>query len=704
MYFAAPELLNAKVYTGPEVDVWSFGIVLYVLVCGKVPFDDQSMPALHAKIKRGQVEYPAWLTAGESRRTTHLPPSRLLRSLFTECKHLLSRMLVTNPANRATLQEVAQHPWMTKGYDGAPNNHLPVREPIRYGELDPDVIKEMTGFEFGTPEEIENKMGDVLTSDQYLNALAIWDEKQGRTPAGMSRSISTERLSVNKSPDFHKSRSPSKRFSGLGFYGKKITGNLAAAFSGRHEDSLLDGMNGINGKHAPQTTGAGGVKTDLTDPTRGYHPLLSIYYLVRERMERDRLHGSGVFASSTLSLNGPPSATTSSMLSQANGTKPSKSSFGARDGPALSLMPPAPAATINRDSKLIQPPASPRPMGPPQSPAPDKSNATPTLPPPSAAEETYLNRRGSSNRHRRNTTMPTSAPVSPAPMQGGFRRTAAPDVESPIAEESAPLREAHASAPAAHRHSMHIPSSFVRPTTAASQTSDHAATSSSPSSGGFVKRFGSILGRSHGDGENKKIARQRNGAGTTSPGKDIPSLQQAHDSPPTDSDVPLPQPASGKSVNRASTTGAALSSPSSRMHTRGASVDAGSPTTAAHAAASGPPIGVDRRRQASMSLASRRPKTTGSLALAGVLPEADENENPDNVGGQDLFDQNGPSESKPVYLKVRPVVLREILQQPNPSVPIRAFSLYLLPRQSLQRLYDKLLSRRWISSESAIGP
>ncbi len=64
LYFAAPELLQARQYTGPEVDIWSFGIVLYVLVCGKVPFDDQSMPQLHAKIKKGIVDYPTWLSPG----------------------------------------------------------------------------------------------------------------------------------------------------------------------------------------------------------------------------------------------------------------------------------------------------------------------------------------------------------------------------------------------------------------------------------------------------------------------------------------------------------------------------------------------------------------------------------------------------------------------------------------------------------------
>jgi serine/threonine protein kinase len=63
-YFPAPELLLARPYVGPEVDIWSFGIVLYILVCGKVPFDDQSMPNLHAKIKKGVVDFPEWLTTG----------------------------------------------------------------------------------------------------------------------------------------------------------------------------------------------------------------------------------------------------------------------------------------------------------------------------------------------------------------------------------------------------------------------------------------------------------------------------------------------------------------------------------------------------------------------------------------------------------------------------------------------------------------
>lgn len=64
LYFAAPELLSGIMYVGPEVDTWSFGVVLYVLVCGKVPFDDPTMAGMHAKVKKGAVDYPPHLSSG----------------------------------------------------------------------------------------------------------------------------------------------------------------------------------------------------------------------------------------------------------------------------------------------------------------------------------------------------------------------------------------------------------------------------------------------------------------------------------------------------------------------------------------------------------------------------------------------------------------------------------------------------------------
>ncbi|KAJ2910299.1 Serine/threonine-protein kinase [Coemansia aciculifera] len=153
LYFAAPELLNAQPYTGPEVDLWSFGVVLYVLVCGKVPFDDQSMPALHAKIKRGHVEYPSWLSP--------------------ECKHLLSRLLVVAHQRRATMGEIVRHPWMCKGYVESPmvNNYLPVRVPLVSPEqIDRRVVHEMAqyiGFGFGSEDEIRIGLEAILTEDWY---------------------------------------------------------------------------------------------------------------------------------------------------------------------------------------------------------------------------------------------------------------------------------------------------------------------------------------------------------------------------------------------------------------------------------------------------------------------------------------------------------------------------------------------------------
>lgn len=208
LYFAAPELLDGRMYTGPEVDVWSFGVVLYVLVVGQVPFDDPSMAGMHAKVKQGHVEYPGHLSS--------------------DCKGLLQRMLVTHRKQRATMSEVIVHPWMNKGYDAPVENYLPKRKPLQL-PIDMNVVRGMRGFEFGTEKAIKSELEAIITSEAYQSSA-----KQVE--------LMSER-SFEEVPSSHLLRRRS--------------------FSYAMND--------------PQSMPA------------AYHPLISIYYLVQERMQRDAL-------------------------------------------------------------------------------------------------------------------------------------------------------------------------------------------------------------------------------------------------------------------------------------------------------------------------------------------------------------------------------------------------------------------------------
>ena len=222
LYFAAPELLQAKQYTGPEVDVWSFGIVLYVLVCGKVPFDDQSMPQLHAKIKKGYVEYPPWLTP--------------------ECRNLIARMLTTNPAERASLQEIMNHPWMTKGFNGPPDNYVPGRRPLQL-PLDPLVIDKMTGFDFGSPDVIMSHLTRTIESEEYQRAARSAEKRN----ASQQQPDSERRRGVF---DFYKRR------------------------------------NSISSRDTLNTPSSEAVQLGR-DPNNAFDPLISIYFLAQEKLERE---------------------------------------------------------------------------------------------------------------------------------------------------------------------------------------------------------------------------------------------------------------------------------------------------------------------------------------------------------------------------------------------------------------------------------
>ncbi|CAO3687583.1 unnamed protein product [Rhizopus stolonifer] len=143
LYFAAPELLRGEPYRGPEIDVWSLGVVIYVMVTGVVPFDDLSLSGLHDKIKAAFVHFPNYMSKS--------------------CQNLLQKILVANPRRRLILADVIKHSWIC----GPTPNYLPFRMPLTT-PLTQIIMQRMTiGFSLGTTDEIRRKLETIIGSPIY---------------------------------------------------------------------------------------------------------------------------------------------------------------------------------------------------------------------------------------------------------------------------------------------------------------------------------------------------------------------------------------------------------------------------------------------------------------------------------------------------------------------------------------------------------
>lgn len=181
--YAAPEVISGKLYAGPEVDVWSCGVILYVMLCGRLPFDDEFIPDLFKKISGGVYTIPADLSQGP--------------------KHLLQRMLVVNPLKRITVQEIMDDPWFKFGIDDSllPRDKQTEQE-IRDEEID-DALVGALGRTMGYSKEqiydaLKHPKGDensIRSAYQLLrdNRLSGTDAiKQSEVDHYLNKDTSTE--------------------------------------------------------------------------------------------------------------------------------------------------------------------------------------------------------------------------------------------------------------------------------------------------------------------------------------------------------------------------------------------------------------------------------------------------------------------------------------------------------------------------------
>ncbi|XP_061537009.1 MAP/microtubule affinity-regulating kinase 4 isoform X3 [Phycodurus eques] len=144
--YAAPELFQGKKYDGPEVDIWSLGVILYTLVSGSLPFDGQNLKELRERVLRGKYRVPFYMS--------------------TDCEGILRRFLVLNPSKRCSLEQIMKDKWLNVSYDG--EELKPHKEPEEDFD-DTARIDVMVGMGF-TREEIR----DSLVSHKYNEVTATY--------------------------------------------------------------------------------------------------------------------------------------------------------------------------------------------------------------------------------------------------------------------------------------------------------------------------------------------------------------------------------------------------------------------------------------------------------------------------------------------------------------------------------------------------
>ncbi|CAO1631031.1 unnamed protein product [Sympodiomycopsis kandeliae] len=129
-HYASPEIVSGKSYNGSASDIWSCGIILFALLCGRLPFDDPNITKLLAKVRAGKF---------------HMP-----EELEPAAQDLISKMLVSDPEQRIKMSDIMRHPWFTNmGHLSSTNPSGPgaamlgTEQQLHESEIDHEILKNL---------------------------------------------------------------------------------------------------------------------------------------------------------------------------------------------------------------------------------------------------------------------------------------------------------------------------------------------------------------------------------------------------------------------------------------------------------------------------------------------------------------------------------------------------------------------------------
>ncbi|XP_023162092.1 serine/threonine-protein kinase BRSK1 isoform X2 [Drosophila hydei] len=168
-HYACPEVIRGEKYDGRKADVWSCGVILYALLVGALPFDDDNLRQLLEKVKRGVFHIPHFV-----------PP---------DCQSLLRGMIEVNPDRRLTLAEINRHAWVTAGGKGELELELPMMEVVQTHVIptatavDPDVLNAICSL--GCFKEKEKLLQELLSASHNTEKVIYFLllERKRRRPA-----------------------------------------------------------------------------------------------------------------------------------------------------------------------------------------------------------------------------------------------------------------------------------------------------------------------------------------------------------------------------------------------------------------------------------------------------------------------------------------------------------------------------------------